>query len=104
MGEEFRTGLEIVYEEILGLLELLGRTDLYVVFDSWYYSSNFIGKIKDRSHEVICKLKSKKIVINEEEMEVSDFAENLDHDEISIKVREEEKKYSPQSSESKSLG
>lgn len=94
MGEKFRTKLGIAYEEIIELLKVPNGTELYIVFDSWWYSSDFIGKIKGLSHETICRLKSnKKTVVNGEEKKVRDFAEGLDFDETVVKVRGKKKRY-----------
>lgn len=94
MGEEFRTKLEIAFREIIEPLEVPQKTDLYVLFDSWYYSSDLIKDIKDQNYEVVCRLKKdKKIVLNGEETNVSDLAEDLDYSEIDIEVRGKEKKY-----------
>lgn len=94
MDEEFRTKLEIAYEEMIEPLETPEGTDLYVVFDSWWYSSDLIGKINNLGHEVVCRLKSnKKILVNGEEKNVRNLAENLEFEEVAFKVRGKEKEY-----------
>ena len=66
-NENFRTKMEIAFDEIIKPLEVPKSIDLYIVFDSWWFSSDLFNKCLKLGHNIVCQIKSdKKIGINKD--------------------------------------
>jgi len=66
-NENFRTKMEIAFEEIIEPLKVPKNIDLYIVFDSWWFSSDLFSKCLSLEHNIVCQIKSdKKIGINKD--------------------------------------
>ena len=66
-NENFRTKMEIAFEEIIEPLKVPKNIDLYIVFDSWWFSSDLFSKSLSLEHNIVCQIKSdKKIGINKD--------------------------------------
>jgi hypothetical protein len=59
-GVEFKTKLEIALEDMIEPLIIPETNDLMVVFNSWWFSADFINKIRKLGHHITCQLKSNK--------------------------------------------
>jgi hypothetical protein len=65
-NENFRTKIEIAFEEIIGLLEVPKIINLYIVFDSWWFSSDLFNKCLKLGNNIVCQIHSdKKVGINQ---------------------------------------
>jgi hypothetical protein len=91
MGEEFRTKPEIAYTDMIEPLQMPDGVKLYVVFDSWWYSSDLIQDTRGLGHHVVCQLKSNKKI--EGDVNVSELADTVKYREVKIEVRGKEKVY-----------
>jgi len=66
-NKNFRTKMEIAFEEIIEPLKVPKNIDLYIVFDSWWFSSDLFSKCLSLEHNIVCQIKSdKKIGINKD--------------------------------------
>lgn len=90
MGEDFRTKPEIACTDMIEPLQMPEGVKLYIVFDSWWYSSDLIQGALPLGH-VVCRLKSNKRV--EGDINVSGLAAAAEYREVKIEVREKEKVY-----------
>jgi hypothetical protein len=90
MGEEFRTKPEIAYSDMIEPLQIPDGVKLYVVFDSWWYSSDLILNTLPHGH-VVCQIKSNKKI--EGDINVSELAGTVKYREAKIEVRGKEKVY-----------
>lgn len=91
MGEEFRTKPEIAYADMVEPLQIPDGVKLYIVFDSWWYSSDLIQDALELGHHVVCQLKSNKKV--EGDVNVSELAGTAEYREVKTEVRDKEKVY-----------
>ncbi len=91
MCEEFRTKPEIAYKDMIEPLQIPEGVKLYVVFDSWWYSSDLIRDTLELGHQVICQLKSNKKL--EGDVNVSELANIVKYHKVKIDVRGKEKVY-----------
>jgi hypothetical protein len=57
-SENFKTKLEIAYDEIIEPLKIPKGVQLYTVFDSWWSSEGLINKCLKLGHNVVCQIKS----------------------------------------------
>jgi SRSO17 transposase len=97
-NENFRTKMEIAYEEIIEPLEVPKSIDLYIVFDSWWFSSDLFNKCLKLGHNIVCKIKSdNKIRINKDMcFQVRDLANQIEDKyfiKTTISVRGKKKTY-----------
>ena len=74
------TKIEIAYKDIIEPLKIPKGVSLYVVFDSWWFSADFITKCLNLGHQVVCEIKSdKKVWINKDmSFQVRDMANQID--------------------------
>lgn len=98
LGEPFRTKPEIAYQDIIKSLEVPEGMKVIVVFDSWWASKELIAKILALGYNVICQVKSDRLITLEDgtTVGVSELAEDMpekDFQEIKIKVRGKDKTY-----------
>lgn len=91
MGEEFRTKPEIAFTDMIEPLQMPAGVKLYLVFDSWWYSSDLIRDALELGHHVVCQLKSNKKL--EGDVNVSELAAAIEYREVKIMVRGKEKTY-----------
>jgi hypothetical protein len=64
-NENFKTKLEIAYEDIIEPLKVPKNIRLYIVFDSWWFSADLFNKCLNLGHDIVCQIKSdKKVGIN----------------------------------------
>jgi hypothetical protein len=64
-SENFKTKLEIAYEDIIEPLNVPKNIHLYIVFDSWWFSADLFNKCLKLGHNIVCQIKSnKKVGIN----------------------------------------
>jgi len=64
-NENFKTKLELAYEDIIEPLKVPKDIHLYIVFDSWWFSADLFNKCLTLGHNIICQIKSdKKVGIN----------------------------------------
>jgi hypothetical protein len=61
-NEDFKTKLEIAYEDIIEPLKVPKNVRLYIVFDSWWFSADLFNKCLKLGHSLVCQIKSDKIV------------------------------------------
>jgi hypothetical protein len=97
-GDDFKTKIQIVLEEIITPLKIPPGTKLMVVFDSWWYSAALIKSCRELGHHVTCQIKSdKKILLdNGESYQVKRYAEQIDEKnfkKIEVKARGKKKSY-----------
>ncbi len=78
--ENFRTKMDIAFEEIIKPLVVPKNIDLYIVFDSWWYSSDLFSKCLELGHNIVCQIKSdKKVAVNKDmHFQVRDLANQID--------------------------
>lgn len=91
-GENFRSKFDIAYE-IISTLKAPESTSVYVLFDSWWYTKDFICKILALGYNVVGQLKVNSLVNG---INVSELAQRLtssDFGKVSIKVRGRAKSY-----------
>lgn len=63
--ENFKTKLEIAYEDIIEPLKVPKNIRIYIVFDSWWFSADLFNKCLKLGHNLVCQIKSdKKVGIN----------------------------------------
>jgi len=66
-NENFRTKIDIAFEDIIKPLKIPRGVNLYIVFDSWWFSSDLIKKCLKLGHNIVCQIKSdKKVGINKD--------------------------------------
>jgi DDE superfamily endonuclease len=64
-NENFKTKLELAYEDIIEPLKIPKNIHLYIVFDSWWFSADLFNKCLNLGHNIVCQIKSdKKVGIN----------------------------------------
>jgi len=64
-NDNFQTKLEIAYDEIIKPLKVPKNLDPYIVFDSWWSSTELINKCQKLGLNVVCQIKSdRKVGIN----------------------------------------
>jgi hypothetical protein len=64
-NENFKTKLELAYEDIIEPLKVPKDIHLYIVFDSWWFSTDLFNKCLNLGHNIVCQIKSdKKVGIN----------------------------------------
>jgi len=64
-NENFQTKLEIAYNEIIKPLKVPENLNCYIVFDSWWSSTDLIDKCLKLGHNIVCQIKSdRKVGIN----------------------------------------
>ena len=56
--ENFKTKLEIAFDEIIEPLKIPKGMNLCIVFDSWWSSKDLINKCINLGHSVVCQIKS----------------------------------------------
>jgi SRSO17 transposase len=96
--EDFRTKIEIAYRDIIEPLKLPKGLNPYIVFDSWWFSADFITKCMNLGYQIVCEIKSdKKVWINNDmSFQVRDMANQIDekfYKRTSISVRGKKKVY-----------
>jgi hypothetical protein len=61
----FKTKLEIAYDEIIEPFKVPKNIHLYIVFDSWWSSEDLFNKCLKLGHHIVCQIKSdRKVGIN----------------------------------------
>ena len=72
--------MEIAFEEIIKPLVVPKSIDLYIVFDSWWFSSDLFSKCLKLGHNIVCQIKSdKKVGINKDMyFQVRDLANQIE--------------------------
>jgi SRSO17 transposase len=98
VDEDFRTKIEIAYRDIIEPLKLPKGLNPYIVFDSWWFSADFITKCMNIGYQIVCEIKSdKKVWINKDmSFQVRDMANQIDekfYKRTSISVRGKKKVY-----------
>ncbi|MCX6679892.1 MAG: IS701 family transposase [Methanothrix sp.] len=64
-NENFKTKLELAYEDIIEPLKVPKNVRLYIVFDSCWFSADLFNKCLNLGHNIVCQIKSdKKVGIN----------------------------------------
>ncbi|GCC10089.1 archaeal putative transposase [archaeon] len=91
LGEEFRTKPEIAYTDLIEPLHVPDGVKLYIIFDSWWYSSVLIQDTLKLGHHVVCQLKNNKKI--EGTVNVSELADTVEYHKVKIEVRGKEKVY-----------
>jgi hypothetical protein len=97
-NENFRTKMEIAFEEIIKPLVVPKSIDSYIVFDSWWFSSDLFSECLKLGHNIVCQLKSdKKVGINRDMyFQVRDLANQIEDKyfiKTTISVRGKKKTY-----------
>jgi hypothetical protein len=97
-NDNFRTKIDIAFEEIIKPLVVPKNIDLYIVFDSWWYSSNLFSKCLELGHNIVCQIKSdKKVGINKDmKFQVRDLANQIEDKHFiktAVNVRGKKKTY-----------
>lgn len=79
-NEDFRTKIEIVYEDIIEPLKIPAGLSRYIVFDSWWFSADFITNCMNLGYNVVCEIKSdKKVWINKDmSFQVKEMANQIE--------------------------
>jgi SRSO17 transposase len=96
--EEFRTKIQIAFEDIIKPLEIPDGVELMIVFDSWWFSSDLIIDCRELGYHVTCQLKSDKLVVPDDKaaLQVTDYAKKFnaeDYKMAKIEVRGKKKRY-----------
>ena len=96
--EDFRTKIQIAFEDIIKPLEIPDGVELMIVFDSWWFSSDLIIDCRELGYHVTCQLKSDKLVVPDDEaaLQVTDYAKKFnaeDYKMAKIEVRGKKKRY-----------
>ena len=91
-GDDFRTKIDIAFEDIIEPLKIPNGVELYVVFDRGWFSAEFINDCRNLGYHITCRIKSDKIVNINKDMSfhVEDLANQIDrkyYKKIFIKVR-----------------
>ena len=97
-NENFRTKMEIAFEEIIKPLVVPKSINLYIVFDSWWFSSDLFNKCLKLGHNIVCQIKSdKKVGINKDMyFQVRDLANQIEDKyfiKTTVSVRGKKKTY-----------
>jgi hypothetical protein len=97
-NENFKTKLEIAYDDIIEPLRVPKNIPLYVVFDSWWFSADLLNKCLKLGHNIVCQIKSdKKVGINKiMYFQVRDLANQIEDKyfiKTTISVRGKKKTY-----------
>jgi hypothetical protein len=97
-NENFKTKLEIAYDDIIEPLRVPKNIPLYVVFDSWWFSADLLNKCLKLGHNIVCQIKSdKKVGINKiMYFQVRDMANQIEDKyfiKTTISVRGKKKTY-----------
>lgn len=97
-NENFKTKMEIVFEEIIKPLVIPKSINLFIVFDSWWFSSDLFSKCLNLGHNIVCQIKSdKKVGINKDMyFQVRDLANQIEDKYFSkttVSVRGKKKTY-----------
>jgi len=97
-AENFKTKIEIAFEEIIEPLKVPEGINLYIVFDSWWFSSNLLSKCLRLGHNLVCQIKSdKKVGINKDMyFQVGELANQINNKyfiKTTINVRGKKKTY-----------
>lgn len=97
-GKRFRTKFEIAYEDIIATLRVPEFASVYVLFDSWWYSKEFIIGILALGYHAVGQLKSNSLAAlpGGRVLSVSELAKNLkgrDFKRVSAAVRGRIKHY-----------
>ena len=61
-NENFKTKLELAYENIIEPLKVPKNIRLYIVFDSWWFSADLFNKCLNLGYNIVCQIKSDKKV------------------------------------------
>jgi SRSO17 transposase len=96
--EDFRTKIQIAFEDIIEPLGVPDGVELMIVFDSWWFSSHFITDCRELDYHVTCQLKSDKLVVPDDgtALQVTDYAKKFNTDDYKItriEVRGKKKRY-----------
>jgi len=95
--EDFRTGFEIAFDDMILPFKTPEETRLMVVIDSWWFSVDFVTKCRGLNYHVTGQLKSnKEIVDNGITINVSEYAqrfEKKDYKRIELMVRGKKRAY-----------
>jgi SRSO17 transposase len=97
-NEDFRTKIEIAYGDIIEPLKIPKGLDPYIVFDSWWFSADFINRCLKLGYNIVCEIKSDKIVWlnNDMSFQVRDMANQIGkiyYRRTAIQVRGKKKVY-----------
>ena len=94
----FKTKLEIAYDEIIEPLKVPKGMHLQIVFDSWWSSEDLINKCLKLGHNVVCQIKSdRKVGLNSlmyfQVREMANQIEDKHYVKTTINVRGKKKTY-----------
>jgi len=97
-NEDFRTKLQIAFEDIIKPLEIPEGVQLMIVFDSWWFSSGLINDCRELGYHVTCRIKSDKLVVPDDRLalQVQNYVKKFsthDYKITRISVRGKEKTY-----------
>lgn len=97
-NENFKTKMEIAFEEIIKPLVIPKSISLFIVFDSWWFSSDLFSKCLNLGHNIVCQIKSdKKVGINKDMyFQVRDLANQIEDTyfiKTTVSVRGKKKTY-----------
>lgn len=97
-NENFKTKMEIAFEEIIKPLVVPKSINLFIVFDSWWFSSDLFSKCLNLGHNIVCQIKSdKKVGINKDMyFQVRDLANQIEDKyfiKTTVSVRGKKKTY-----------
>lgn len=97
-NENFQTKMEIAFEEIIKPLVIPKSINLFIVFDSWWFSSDLFSKCLNLGHNIVCQIKSdKKVGINKDMyFQVRDLANQIEDKyfiKTTVSVRGKKKTY-----------
>jgi hypothetical protein len=97
-NENFKTKIEIAFEEIIKPLIVPESIDLYIVFDSGWFSSDLLSKCLKLGNNVVCQIKSdKRVGINKDMyFQVRDLANQIEDKyfaKTTVNVRGKKKTY-----------
>jgi len=97
-NEDFRTKLQIAFEDIIKPLEIPEGVQLMIVFDSWWFSSGLINDCRELGYHVTCRIKSDKLVVLDDglALQVQNYVKKFsthDYKITRIRVRGKEKMY-----------
>ena len=94
----FQTKMEIAFEEIIKPLVIPKSISLFIVFDSWWFSSDLFSRCLNLGHNIVCQIKSdKKVGINKDmHFQVRDLANQIEDKyfiKTTVSVRGKKKTY-----------
>ena len=97
-NENFKTKLELAYEDIIKPLKVPKEIRLYIVFDSWWFSADLFNECLNLGHNIVCQIKSdKKVGINNiMSYHVKDMADQIEDKyfiKTTVNVRGKKKTY-----------